>query len=101
MKYTLFFLLFIFSCSLTFAQTSLNGVVIDAESNKPVPYVSIGITNKPDGTVSNISGEFKIDLDTKIDNNDTLKFSSIGYQSKAFLIADLKAQFKDGPLRIS
>ncbi len=101
MRCTLFFLLFIFKCSLTFSQNSLKGVVLDAESNKPVPYVSIGITDKPNGTVSNAEGEFKIDLDTKVNNNDTLKFSSVGYQSKAFLVAELRDKFKGGPLNIS
>jgi hypothetical protein len=101
MKYTLFFILIFFSSSMVLAQTILKGAVIDTVTNKPVPYVSIGIISKPDGTVSNASGEFEITLDEKITDNDTVVFSSIGYQSKAFLVGDLKRKFKEVPLSIS
>jgi hypothetical protein len=84
-----------------YTQSILTGVVIDAEDNKPVQYVSIGITTTPNGTVSNVAGLFSINLDNKVTNNDTLKFSSIGYQSEAFLIGELKERLKDGPLIIS
>jgi hypothetical protein len=84
-----------------YTQSILTGVVINAEDNKPVPYVSIGITTTPNGTVSNIAGVFSITLDNKINDNDTLKFSSIGYRSEAFLIGELKERLKDGPLTIS
>ena len=84
-----------------YAQNKLTGVVIDDNDHKPVPYVSIGVTSTPNGTVSNDVGAFSITLDNKVTNNDTLKFSSIGYRSEAFLISDLKERFKDGPLTIS
>ena len=100
MKRSLFFILVFFNSSMVFAQTVLKGVVIDTETNKPVPYVSIGIINKPEGSVSNAGGEFEITLDAKITDNDTLVFSSIGYQSKAFLVCDLERIFKKGPLNI-
>jgi hypothetical protein len=101
MKPGLSFILFLINCSSIFAQTSFKGVVTDAENNQPVPYVSVGIVNKADGTVSNINGEFEINLDTKVTDDDTLKFSSIGYESKAFLVGDLKQKFKNTSLSIS
>jgi hypothetical protein len=101
MKSSLFFALSLINCSLIFAQSSFKGVVIDAENNQPVPYVSIGIINKADGTVSNVKGEFEINLDAKVANDDTLKFSSVGYESKAFLVGDLKQKFKNTSLGIS
>jgi len=101
MKRCLFFTLVLFNYSVIFAQTTLKGVVIDAESNKPVPYVSIGIISKPDGTVSNAGGEFAIYLDAKIADNDTLVFSGVGYQSKGFLVGDLKKQFRGSRLNIT
>jgi hypothetical protein len=101
MKYALFFIIIFFSGSIAFAQNVLKGDVIDTETNKPVPYVSIGVISKPDGTVSNARGEFEITLDAKITDTDTLVFSSIGYQSKAFLVGDLKKEFKETPLSIS
>lgn len=101
MKCFLFFMLLLCNCSFTFAQSTFKGVVTDEESNQPVPYVGIGIINKANGTVSNIAGEFKIDLDARVTNDDTLKFSSIGFESKAFLVGELKNKFKDGSLSIS
>jgi hypothetical protein len=79
----------------------ITGVVIDAEDNKPVQYVSIGLTGTPNGTVSNTAGLFSITVDNKISNNDTLRFSSIGYKTEAFQIGQLKEKLKDGPLTIS
>jgi hypothetical protein len=60
------------------ANAQLKGLVIDAETKKPIPYVNIGIVNKNVGTVSLEDGKFEILLDTKYDN-DTIRFSSIGY----------------------
>ncbi len=103
MKRSVFFLFAFFNCSMIFAQTILKGLVIDTETNKPVPYASIGITSKPDGTVSNADGEFEITLDQKITGNDTLVFSSIGYQSKVFFkLDDMKRKnSKEAPLSIT
>ncbi|HEY2581835.1 MAG TPA: carboxypeptidase-like regulatory domain-containing protein [Mucilaginibacter sp.] len=89
------------NCAFIFAQNSFKGIVTDADSGKAIPYVSIGIVNKVDGTVSNADGEFKINLNIKVSDDDTLKFSSIGYQSKAFLLGDLKKKYKDLPLNVS
>jgi len=84
-----------------YTQTTLTGMVTDAEDHKPVPYVSIGVTRTPNGTVSNAAGIFSITLDNKVTDNDTLKFSGIGYQSKALLVGELKEILKHGPLSIS
>ncbi|HEY4322755.1 MAG TPA: carboxypeptidase-like regulatory domain-containing protein [Mucilaginibacter sp.] len=101
MKRSLLFILFLLNSVSIFAQSTFKGVVTDDENGKPVPYVSIGIINKLSGTVSNADGEFKINLDIKVSDDDTLKFSSIGYQSKAFLVGDLKKKFKDLPLNVT
>ncbi len=83
-----------------YAQNIVSGMVMDAENNKPVPYVSIGITRTSIGTVSNAGGLFNITLNDKINDNDTLKFSSIGYQSELFLISEINKRLKNGPLTI-
>ncbi|MDB5154624.1 MAG: outer membrane protein with a CnaB-type/M14 peptidase domain [Mucilaginibacter sp.] len=101
MKSGLLFVLIFLISSEASAQSAIKGIVTDAESNKPVPYVSIGIINKVDGAVSTIDGDFKIDLDAQVNDSDTLKFSSVGYKSKAFLVADIKNMLKDNLLRIS
>ena len=101
MKRFIFFLILIFQGFGAFSQSVLTGVVVDAGDNKPVPYVSIGITSKPNGTVSNIVGVFSLTLDNTVNNNDTLKFSSIGYHDKVFLIGELKDKLKAGQLTIT
>jgi hypothetical protein len=99
MKYILI-LLVLTQSILAYGQATITGVVIAADDNKPVEYVSIGVTSKPNGTVSNIDGLFSITLTPEVTGNDTLKFSSIGYQGEAFLIKDLRERFKNGPLTI-
>ncbi|MDB5024490.1 MAG: outer membrane protein with a CnaB-type/M14 peptidase domain [Mucilaginibacter sp.] len=101
MKSGLLFVLILLISSRAFAQSSVKGVITDAEDNKPVPYVSIGIINKTDGTVSTVTGNFKIDLDVQVNDSDTLKFSSVGYKSKAFLVADIHHMLSDSLLRVS
>jgi hypothetical protein len=70
----------------TQAQT-VKGIVLDGESKKPIPYVNIGMVNKNRGTVSLEDGQFEILLDEKY-GTDTLRFSSIGYSDKSFLVKD-------------
>jgi hypothetical protein len=101
MKRSIFFLFLIFQAFVSFSQSVLTGAVVDAEDNKPVPYVSIGITSKPNGTVSNTAGIFSLTLDNTVNNSDTLKFSSIGYHDKAFLVGEFKEKLKAGTLTIA
>jgi len=59
----------------SFGQT-LNAKVFKADTQEKLPYVSIGIKNKPKGTVSDINGQFKLHVNL----SDTLIFSSVGYK---------------------
>jgi hypothetical protein len=99
MKPSSLLLILLFAYNLVYSQTSLKGVVTDGESYKPVPYVSIGIIGKPTGTVANIDGAFEINLDNSINDEDTVRFSSIGYQNYDYLVGNLKA--KGTPLTIN
>lgn len=101
MKVHLLLFTLITSCSTAFCQTVLHGVVVDAGDRQPVPYVSIGVTSTPNGTVSDAAGAFTLILDAKVKDADTLKFSSIGYEGKAFLVGELKSNMKTGQLSIS
>lgn len=62
-----------------YAQTTLSGFVKDADSNKPLAYVNIGLIGKNIGTVSNNEGEFKLTIP---ENNlgDTVRVSMLGYK---------------------
>lgn len=75
------------------AQNSAKGIIKDAETDKPIPYVNIGIVKKNKGTVSNPEGEFEFEIPSDLEN-DTLRLSSIGYQSKSVLVKDFIANLK-------
>ena len=72
--------------SKTFAQSSgtdniiLKGVVLDHENNLPLPYVSVGILNKPLGTICDTAGRFVFTI-TRENIKDTLQLSIVGYST--------------------
>jgi hypothetical protein len=59
----------------------LTGRVFSSETKSGISYVTIVVMNKNTGTVSDKAGIFILDL-RKIDDNDTLGFSMIGYESQ-------------------
>jgi hypothetical protein len=64
------------------------------ESGLPIPYANIGIINKNIGTVSNAKGWLTIELDNEF-NNDSLRISCIGYESRTYLIHNFKNIFRN------
>lgn len=71
------------NCKGTHAQTTkIKGVTINSGTMLPVPYVSIGIKNKPIGTVSDSTGQYSLSyLRTEVTGKDSVFFSAVGYQS--------------------
>src|SRR5690554_2584923 len=65
---------------LCFSQkSSFQGRVIDEKTKEAIPFVNIGVENKPLGTITDNRGFFSIS-NIRTDNN--LVFSCIGYKSK-------------------
>ncbi len=87
----LFFVLFI--PGIIFGQLR-EGKVLSDKTNLGIGYVNVGIIGRNIGTVSDDSGNFKINLDN-IYNKDSIRFSMIGYKSKTFLIS----QFKENSIK--
>jgi CarboxypepD_reg-like domain len=85
-KEIVFFILFI--PGLVFSQP-YTGKVLSSKTKLGIGYVNIGIIGKNIGTVSDVSGNFSIDLG-KVYDNDSLRFSMIGYESKSFLVGHFK-----------
>ena len=86
-KRTLLITLLVFVTINIQAQDFVKGTVFDAISKQPIPYVNIGILENANGTVSEEDGGFEL----KIKASDaTIRFSSIGYESKTLVIYDLK-----------
>lgn len=84
----LFLLVFNSLGFLSIGQNSLHGIVINEESNAPIAFVNIGFIGKTTGTVSSINGDFTLNLDS-ISDNDTLRFSIIGYEPQILLLKDV------------
>ena len=70
------FLLFSVLALTAQAQQAIKGKVVD-ENNEPLPGVNVQIKNTSDGTISNMDGEFSLN----VKNNQTLIFSFIGMQT--------------------
>lgn len=75
------------------AQTSstenitLYGKVLNKKTNLPLAYVSVGVLNKPQGTVADTLGQFAF-LITKDNLSDSLQFSLVGYNSLQLAVKD-------------
>lgn len=86
-RYWLLLDVVIFSITLAHGQ-SIKGIVMDAETQLPIPYVNIGISGKNVGTVSLEDGSFTLGIATHL-SSDGLTFSSIGYNKKHFQISQI------------
>ncbi|MBC7695407.1 MAG: carboxypeptidase-like regulatory domain-containing protein [Burkholderiales bacterium] len=68
--------------------------VMDATTNKTIPFVSVGIKGTNIGTLSDDNGSFKINIE-KAAENDSLKISAIGYKSKTYSAANVRSFFEE------
>lgn len=82
---------FLLITSYSRSQT-IHGKLIDSVSKNPIGYVNIGIIGKNVGTVSDDKGNFAIELKDQYDN-DTLKFSMIGFKNLQFGIGNFKKEY--------
>jgi hypothetical protein len=82
----IFFLLFI--PGFIFCQQQ-NCRVLSSETKSGIAFVNVGIVGKNVGTVTDLDGNFSIELDN-IYNNDSIRFSMIGFESKSFLVSYFK-----------
>lgn len=80
------FLFYLFSHAII-AQIALEGSINNAETNESIPYVNIGIMNKGKGTVSDDKGNFSLVIPNEF-LNDTMRISSIGYDTKLLIMSD-------------
>lgn len=70
-------------------QNNITGIIINETTKLPVEYVNIGIVGENIGTVSDEKGVYNLLLkDT--DENHSILFSCIGYESHSIKISELK-----------
>ncbi|MDH7444956.1 carboxypeptidase-like regulatory domain-containing protein [Aquimarina sp. 2201CG14-23] len=88
---TIFYILAILcASSFSFSQTSpLKGLVVDANTNQPFSYANINVPNKNIGCITKADGSFVLDP-KNAQENDSIVFSYIGYESKSFTLKSLK-----------
>ena len=60
------------------SQMELTGVIVDKETGDPIPYAQVMLMMRPAGTLSNLEGEFRINVSDR-DATDTLIFMYLGY----------------------
>ena len=79
---------------LSLSQTSavesiiLKGLITDKESNQPLAYVSIGLLDKPLGTISDSNGKYILAI-LEENRADTLQISLVGYTTRKILVSEL------------
>lgn len=85
----------LFSCytNFTFGQV-YSGKLINSQNHQPVPYANIGIVGENIGTTSDVKGFFSIILKSEF-NKDILRISSIGFESKEYVIESFKQEFQN------
>lgn len=74
-----YFILTLFFCSISFAQTSISGSVKDSK-NEPISGANIKVVGEPSGAVTDVDGKFTVKVTKK--QPYTLEVSSIGFASK-------------------
>jgi len=73
---------------------SIRGQILDKQTKKPIPFVSIGIIEKNIGTVSNYDGFFALKLPSTLLNADAT-ISHLGYKSQQIPVQALNEQKVD------
>ena len=62
------------------AQQTIKGVVLDADTKQPIPFVNIYLQNTLKGTATNMLGEFSMAIPK--DNSNDLLIRALGYKSQ-------------------
>lgn len=86
MKLTVIFLF----CSFALFAQNIQGVVVDRETKQALEYVNIFFKSDQLGAVTNENGEFNFEIKKRWAENDSLIFSSIGYDSREYTFSTLK-----------
>jgi len=86
------------------AQTaSFSGITVDAKTLLPLPYVSIGIKNKPLGTVADSTGKYLLAyLPPDVEEKDSIFFAAVGYRTvkmawEAYCKSDKTIKLSEAP----
>ena len=80
-SFSILCLTILFFPGIFYGQTSIKGIVSDADTGLPLPYVNIGFVERGLGTVSEENGTFNFYFDSStLSATDTLKVSYLAYK---------------------
>jgi hypothetical protein len=96
-KYILYIFLLLTNISLI-AQDVVGYVI--SENGSEVPFASIYLKEKNIGIVADINGNYKLTVEILSETNDTLIFSSIGYESLIIPVSLFKEKVSEGNTNI-
>jgi len=82
-RYLLYFGLFYALWAQSPKVYQLSGMILNASTGEPIPYVSIRINHSRRGTVANAEGFYSV----PVVRGDTLYFSALGYKKARFLVS--------------
>ena len=86
MKKTILFTLLIITSIVSLAQnTRIKGIIIDAESKLPIPYVAVGSVDYSTSTVTNIDGEFELNGSKEVN---TFLVSHLNYETTKLAVTN-------------
>ncbi len=90
MKLLSLIFLSLFTIQIQAQSTHLQGSIVDAQTDKPIPSATLSVASKNFFYPTDDSGKFTID-ENKLNGADTLSVSCIGYQTQKFLVKDIAA----------
>src|SRR3982751_465901 len=83
-------LLLLFISSLAMAQsTTITGMVIDKQSDEPLPFAAVSFRKDGRGTLTDSLGKFSLYI-VGVQANDTLEINSVGYKIVRIPFSTLK-----------
>jgi hypothetical protein len=89
----------IFSQIATTENISVQGKIVDQENSQPLAYVSVGVLNKSQGTLTDTTGKFIFQI-SKENLVDTLQISLVGYFTKKVAVKDF-VESNDKTIKLS
>lgn len=90
LKQLIAFKLLLLISNLSLGQILIEGYLVDKESNDPVSFASIGISELGIGTVSNVNGDFRLLLNDSL-KQEVITVSCVGYEKTSLSIPDIQS----------
>lgn len=83
----LIFLLFALFAAISLRAQTISGSVYDAQTRETIPFCTIVLgSNSTNGTIANVNGDYVVN---NVQNIDSIAFSAVGYERKAFSAVQL------------